>query len=202
MKTILLATRNCGKVKEIIGILNDLPLVFKTLSDFPDLLEVIEDGKTLEENALKKAKEVYNATGIPTISDDSGLEVFSLNYRPGVYSARYAGEKASYEENNKKLLDEMMNVPEISRGARFRCCAAFVDSTKKYLVEGVCYGRITNEPKGSNGFGYDPLFVPDGYTQTFAELSTEIKNQISHRAKAFLQIKKILHLFLENKWNT
>jgi XTP/dITP diphosphohydrolase len=192
VNTIILATRNVGKVKEIIEIFRGLPFKFKSLFDFPNIPEVVEDGDTLQLNALKKAREIFNRTNLLTISDDSGLEVTALDNRPGVYSARYAGEEVSYEDNNKKLLKELENVPYDLRTARFRCVAALVNKETEYLVEGVCSGKIAHQPQGANGFGYDPLFIPDGYEKTFAELSNDIKNQISHRAKAFHRMKEVL----------
>jgi XTP/dITP diphosphohydrolase len=192
MIEILLATRNHGKVKEINAILKGLPIIIKSLSDYPNLPDVIEDGKTLEENALKKAREVYEATLLPTIADDTGLEVDYLNKMPGVFSARYAGEDVSYEENNKKLLKALENVPMIKRGAQFRCVAVYKDKDFEKIVEGVCRGKIIEELRGTGGFGYDPLFMPDGFDKTFAELSSYEKNKISHRAMAFIGIKNFL----------
>lgn len=192
MKTVLLATRNRGKVTEIKDILKDLPFEFKSLFDFPDIPDVVEDGKTFEENALKKARHVFRFTNLLTLSDDSGLEVTALNNRPGVYSARYAGEDVSYEANNKKLLTELENIPDHLRTARFRCVVALVNSTQEYLSEGVCTGRIAFQPRGNHGFGYDPLFIPDGYDATFAELPNTVKNCISHRAKALNGVREIL----------
>ena len=189
---IIFATRNPGKVQEIKAILSDLPLDIKSLLDIPHLSEVIEDGKTLEENALKKAREIFKATGLPTLSDDTGLEVFHLGMKPGVYSARYAGEHVRYEDNYRKLLRELEGVDVAQRRAQFRCVAAFVGQDLEKTTEGICTGVIINRPRGSGGFGYDPVFVPEGYNETFAELSTDIKNQISHRAKAFLQMKNFL----------
>ena len=192
MNKLLLATRNPGKVQEIKAILQSLPVQMTSLLDFPQLPDVIEDGQTLEENALKKAKEIYRSTVIPTLSDDSGLEVFSLDMRPGVHSARYAGENVSYEANNKKLLAEMQGYPAVQRKARFRCVVAFAAENVGKTTEGFCLGRIIGEPRGKGGFGYDPVFVPNGYQETFAELTPEVKNRISHRAMALRSIKEIL----------
>jgi XTP/dITP diphosphohydrolase len=192
VKTIVLATKNPGKVKEILQIFNGLPFEFKSLFDFPDIPEILEDGTTFEQNALKKAREVFQRTHLVTLSDDSGLEVAVLGNRPGVYSARYAGEGASDEANNNKLLQELENIPFDSRTAQFRCVAALVSEGEEYLSEGICTGKIAYAPRGTNGFGYDPLFIPTGYQQTFAELSEEVKNRISHRGKAFRTMKKIL----------
>jgi XTP/dITP diphosphohydrolase len=192
LKNIILATRNPGKVKEISAIMKGLPFTITGVTEIPGLSEVVEDGKTLEENAYKKAREIYLKTGIPTLSDDTGLEVYHLNMEPGVFSARYAGEHVTYEQNNTKLLSALERVPFPERQARFRCVAAFVTDTIEKITVGMCHGHIATEPHGTNGFGYDPLFVPDGYRQSFGELSDEIKNSMSHRAKAFLLMKEFL----------
>jgi XTP/dITP diphosphohydrolase len=183
---IVLATNNRNKVTELLSLLGPSvpPLAIKTLEDFPDLPAVDETEPTLEGNALKKARAVYQYTRRPSIADDSGLEVFYLAKRPGVLSARYAGPRATYEENNKKLLAELRGVPPRRRNAQFRCVIAFVTDRGERVVEGVTQGRIVEAPRGSNGFGYDPLFQPDGYVQTYAEMPPELKNRISHRAKA------------------
>lgn len=194
MHTIILATRNPGKVKEIRSLLNDLPLDIKSLLQFPNLPEIIEKGQAFEENALKKARSIFTLTQVPTLSDDSGLEVFSLDKRPGVLSARYAGEHVSYEANNKKLLAELEGFFPDQRRAQFRCVAAFVDEGIEQLSEGTCPGMIIDEPRGSGGFGYDPIFMPEGYHMTFAELPLEVKNQMSHRAKAFQLMKNLLRV--------
>ena len=192
MQTIVLATRNQGKLKEIRAILHDFPITFVSLSDYPEVPEVIEDGATLEANALKKAREIFCSTTLPALADDTGLEVFHLGMAPGVLSARYAGKNVSYEDNNKKLLSELHAVPVEQRRAQFRCVAAFVMKDVEMMTEGVCPGNIIDRRRGAGGFGYDPLFVPDGYDKTFAELPAEIKNQISHRAHAFRKMKTML----------
>jgi XTP/dITP diphosphohydrolase len=192
MNQLILATRNKGKLKEISALFSGLPFHVHTVLDFPNIPEVVEDGETLEVNALKKAREVFAASNIPTIADDSGLEVYALDMMPGVISARYAGENVSYAENNQKLLKELQNLPIESHRARFRCVIAYVSSTEEKLFEGICEGRIIGELRGTNGFGYDPLFVPDGFSETFAELSMDIKNRISHRAKALTLLKNYL----------
>lgn len=189
---LFLATRNPGKVLEIREILRDLPLEITSLLDTPELPHVVEDGTTLEENALKKAREIFEVTGIPVLSDDTGLEVFYLQMRPGVYSARYAGEGASYKDNYDRLLHELSGVKPVERGAQFRCVVAFVCDGFEQTTEGICRGIIATEPRGAGGFGYDPVFIPEGYSNTFAELSTETKNQISHRAIAVLRMKQFL----------
>lgn len=192
MNEIILATRNLGKIKEITSILVGLPIKIHSVLDYPNLTEVTEDGQTFEENALKKAKTIYEITKIPTVSDDSGLEVYHLDMRPGVHSARYAGDKVRYEENNKKLLNELKGVSSSNRGAHFRCIAAIVCESYQEITEGICTGRIIEEPRGSGGFGYDPIFVPYGFSQTFAELPPDIKNSISHRGKAFRAMKEVI----------
>jgi XTP/dITP diphosphohydrolase len=146
----------------------------------------------LEANALKKARTAFARTGLPSLADDSGLEVYYLNGKPGVHSARYAGENATYDDNNRKLLRAMLGTMLEQRTARFRCVIAFVAKDIEKVVEGVCPGSIAEEPRGSGGFGYDPLFVPDGFTKTYAELSSDTKNRISHRGKALNEIKDVL----------
>jgi XTP/dITP diphosphohydrolase len=195
MQKLILATRNKGKLKEIKGILNDLSIEINNLSDYSSIPEVVEDGETLEENALKKAREIFHLTGIPTLADDTGLEVLYLGMAPGVISARYAGEKVSYDANNRKLLKELKNIPPDKRTAQFRCVAAFIAKDIKKITEGICHGKIIDNLRGTGGFGYDPLFVPDGYDLTFAELPIETKNHISHRAKAFQKMKLILSAY-------
>jgi XTP/dITP diphosphohydrolase len=146
---------------------------------------------------LKKAREVFLLTGLPSLGDDTGLEVGYLNGRPGVYSSRYAGPGASYADNCKKLLKELRGVPLRRRTAKFRCILAFIPSEHvREMVQGIVRGTIAEEPRGSNGFGYDPLFVPEGFRRTFAELDTAEKNVISHRGKAIEEFKKILPKYL------
>ncbi|HEV8537661.1 MAG TPA: RdgB/HAM1 family non-canonical purine NTP pyrophosphatase, partial [Bacteroidota bacterium] len=166
----------------------------RSLLDMPHLPEVIEDGATLEENALKKAREAYRATNLTVLSDDTGLEVFHLGMRPGAYSARYAGEGASYRDNYLKLLAELEGVPTAGRGARFRCIAVLIRDGLVQTAEGICGGTIVQAPRGVGGFGYDPVFMPEGLDETFAELSQEIKNRISHRAIAFRKMKQFLDI--------
>lgn len=198
MRPVILATRNPGKVEEIRSILSGLPLQIKSLLELPHVPEVVEDGETLEENALKKAREVSERLHLPAIADDSGLEVYSLGMKPGVHSARYAGEGVTYAENNRKLLRELSGLSPEQRKARFRCVAAFVGKDIIKTAVGVCPGRIADEARGEGGFGYDPLFIPDGYDQTFAQLPAEIKNRISHRAHAFELMKVILRDYVNN----
>lgn len=180
---LVIATRNTHKLEEINAIFDFQGLDVLSAFDFPDLPDVIEDRDTLEGNAAKKAVEIAKATGCWAMADDSGLEVQALYGAPGVYSARYAGEECSYEANNTKLLRELQG--KADRSAQFRTVVALSDPKGNVqTLEGACPGKIIEELRGINGFGYDPLFVPDGYTETFAELDAGIKNRISHRARA------------------
>jgi XTP/dITP diphosphohydrolase len=194
---LIVATRNKGKVREIREALKGLGLQIYTLSDFPQAPEIEEDGKSFAENALKKARFYSNYFGKLTITDDSGLEVDSLKGLPGIYSARYAGEKATSQENNEKLLREMEGISLSKRGARFRCVIAMaLPDEREAIAEGTCKGAIGFKEKGKKGFGYDPLFILPKYQKTMAELSLEEKNQISHRGKALKKLKKIIKAFM------
>ena len=191
MNEIVLASRNPNKIHELRELLSLPDLRVLSTADFLELEEVDEDALTLEGNALKKAHYVAMVTGLPSLADDTGLEVSALNGAPGVYSARYAGEQASYDDNVEKLLSEMEDIEQ--RKAQFRTVVAFVDADKQWIFEGVCRGHISRYRKGVKGFGYDPIFVPDGFEQSFAEMGSKQKNSISHRglamkeAVAFLQ---------------
>ncbi|HWP82925.1 MAG TPA: XTP/dITP diphosphatase [Bacteroidota bacterium] len=198
MKQLLFASRNRNKVREVKTLLNDFDLTILSLDDFPAVPPTTEDGETFVQNALKKAREAFRHTGIPTLADDSGLEVFFLNGRPGVYSAHYAGEHGNDDANNKKLLEEMRGVAPRRRRAQFKAVMALVGPGYEKVVEGICVGRLAEGPRGTNGFGYDPIFIPDGYAQTFGELPDDIKNKISHRARAIQAIKEILKKRLED----
>jgi XTP/dITP diphosphohydrolase len=189
---IILATRNVNKLLELREILNGLPLEIEALIDYPDIPEIEETGATFVENAVMKANAVFESTRILSIADDSGLEVDALNGAPGVRSARFAGNHHDYSANNRKLLESLENTPEEERGAQFRCVAAIIGPAFKEIMEGIVRGRIIEEAKGDKGFGYDPLFVPEGFDKTFAELGEEIKNRISHRALAFEKVKEVL----------
>jgi len=180
---ILIASRNPHKIQEIREIF-DLPGVeWVSTSKFPDLADVVEDGDTFEANAIKKATELAQATGLWALADDSGLEVTALGNAPGVYSARYAGEPCNHANNNDKLIRELAG--QSDRSARFRCVAALSDpSGQAETVSGACPGRIIEALRGTEGFGYDPLFVPEGLEATFAEMGNEQKNQLSHRGIA------------------
>ena len=189
---IVLATHNRHKVEEIKSILSDLPIELLSLDNFPTIGEIVEDGATLEENAKKKAKTVYEQTGLLSLADDTGLEVEVLDGRPGVFSARYSGENATYEENNKKLLGELKEIPFERRNAKFRCVISIIGNGIDKVAIGEMPGKILYELRGKNGFGYDPLFLPNGYEKTFAEIESELKNKLSHRARALEEAKKIL----------
>lgn len=190
---IVLATRNRDKIREIKKILNDINSKFLSLEDFPECPEVVEDEDTLEANARKKALVVSQCTKKLSLAEDTGLEVEALGGAPGIRSARFAGDNVSYEDNNRKLLKLMEKLPLEERRARFRCVAALASPDGKVVTcEGICDGIIAFEIKGKSGFGYDPLFLLPQYGKTFAELGEEIKNRISHRARALAKIKKII----------
>lgn len=183
--TIVLATRNTGKAGEIVATLCLADVKFLTLQDFPPMPEIEEDGATFEENALKKARAVARHCNCVALADDSGLEVDALNGLPGIKSARFAGEGATDAENNGRLVELMQSVPAGKRGARFVCVLALADpSGEEKVVRGECEGRILESPRGTGGFGYDPLFFYPPLGKTFAELLPEEKNRVSHRARA------------------
>lgn len=190
---ILFATRNPGKVKEFREMLSGLPVIIRTLEEFPGAPEVEEDGESFEENALKKARILCRWFGGIVVADDSGLEVHALGGAPGVCSARYAGPGASDEENNRKLLSAMAGVAPAERKARFRCLLAMVHPDgREWLFEGSCEGSIASEIRGTHGFGYDPLFLLPEEGKTFAEIRPEVKNMVSHRARAMAKLRKAL----------
>lgn len=193
MNKLVLASRNKNKIEEMRSLVSDLGIEILSALDFPELEEVEEDLPTLEGNALKKARYVFQQTGIPSLSDDTGLEVDLLNGAPGVYSARYAGEKATYQDNVLKLLQALKS--EEDRKAQFRTVVALVSDEGEHTFEGFVEGNITEEQKGDSGFGYDPVFKPKGYAETFAELDYSEKNRISHRGRA---IQKLI-VFLKEK---
>ncbi len=196
---IVLATRNTNKVKEMSEILINSGIEILSLDDFANVTEIVEDKYTFKDNALKKAREVFKQTGIIALADDSGLEVDALDGRPGIYSARFAGKKATNEQNNDLLLTQMKHVSEKDRTARFRCSLALVGNEIEIVTEGVSEGIILSERKGNKGFGYDPLFFYPELGLTFAELDSEQKNKISHRALAFNKMKVFLKFIEENK---
>jgi|TARA_B100000927_G_scaffold264841_1_gene237241 XTP/dITP diphosphohydrolase len=192
---IVLATHNKGKMSEINNLLSSSYEVL-TLDHFPNIKDIPETGKTLKENAFIKARTVFEMTGLPSLADDTGLEVESLGGDPGVYSARYAGEQASYQDNCEKLLKNMMRVPKEDREAKFRTVIAYKDDNRELSCDGSVKGEIAQSPKGSFGFGYDSVFYYPPLEKTFAELSEEEKNSISHRGRA---LRKFLLLFNDKK---
>jgi len=203
-QTFLMATRNKGKALELASLLEDLPVEILTLQDFPNLREVEESGQTFAENAALKAVYAARETGLITLSDDSGLEVDALGGKPGVYSARFAGEPPDDRRNNRKLLTLLQNVPAEQRTARFVCVVALaipasVGEPEVHYASGACEGVILEEERGDGGFGYDPLFYVPSLQKTFAELSLEEKNRISHRGQALHKAVRILRPLLANK---
>ena len=199
-RKLLVATNNPGKLLEWLALMEGIPVTLESLNDWKQIIEVEETGSTFIENAGLKASGYALQTGSPAIADDSGLEVEALDGRPGVLSARYGGPELSFADKMAKLLGEMKVSGRTTRAARFACAIAIADESGNILstTEGVCPGKIAFEPHGSNGFGYDPLFVPDGFDLTFGELSSEIKCKISHRARAFEQIIPFLRDFIVN----
>ncbi len=197
MVDIVIATSNKGKIKEIRDILSDFPFNVIPISALGPMPEVVEDGKTFLENALKKAKIVSETYNVIALADDSGLEVDALGGAPGVYSARYAGEGATDADNNKKLLDAIKNIDESKRTARFRCCVVVYKPDGSYVwADGVCEGIIAEKPRGSKGFGYDPIFYLPELKRTMAELEPEEKNRLSHRFRALLALREKLSNFI------
>ena len=189
---LILATNNRHKAKELQTFFTGLPFEVLTLGDIPDVIELREDGFTFGDNAIQKARIVHKATKLTALADDSGLEVFYLNGRPGVFSARYSGPGATDESNNIKLLEEMRGVSPRRRRAQFRSVLAIVSDGMEKLTEGICSGFLGEQPRGTNGFGYDPLFIPDGFSRTYAELTAQEKNKISHRSRSFDAMRKML----------
>jgi XTP/dITP diphosphohydrolase len=192
---LLVATNNAGKVRELSQLLSGLPLALRTLSEWPDIPEAVETETTFAANAALKALYYSSRSGMLTLSDDSGLEVEALGGAPGVYSARYAGAGATYVKKMAKLLDALAASGDRARRARFVCVIAIANpsSGELHTFEGKCEGSIAQEPRGSGGFGYDPVFIPEGHTQTFGELPDETKHRISHRARALAQAIRFLH---------
>jgi len=193
--SLVIATKNKGKVSEISHFLKDSDTKLFSLNDFDGLPDIIEDGSNFQENSIKKAKTSAEALKILTLADDSGLEVDFLGGNPGVYSARYSGENATDASNRVKLLSELAEVNDINRrSARFVCHLVLWDPQKGILFEtdGICEGNIGFEEKGSGGFGYDCIFIPSGYDLTMAQLSEDVKNEISHRGKALKNFSDFL----------
>ncbi len=193
MKHLVVATRNKGKILEINALLAGLVDEVSSAADYVDFPETIEDGATFEENALKKAREASCFSGLPALADDSGLVVDALDGRPGVLSARFAGNDADDTANNARLLEECQNVPDDNRQAAFVCVLAFVTPEGvERVFTGRVAGRILYAAKGDGGFGYDPLFMVDGFGRSMAELELTEKNAISHRAQAFMKFREYL----------
>jgi XTP/dITP diphosphohydrolase len=192
---LLIATNNAGKMRELIGLLADLPLRLRQLSEFPQIEEVEETGETFAENASLKARLYSRQTNLWTLADDSGLEVDALDGAPGVLSARYAGRNATDEDRNARLLTELGLTDDVRRTARFICAIALHDPATgtTEIFNGMCEGRIAGHPRGHSGFGYDPLFIPSGYAHTFGELSDVVKQRISHRARALAAVRVYLN---------
>ncbi len=193
IRELVLATRNRHKVIELVALLRDLGITIRSLDEFPDAPDVVEDGATCEANAIKKARAIAEYTGLPAVADDTGLEVDALGGRPGVHAARYAGEDATYDDNCRKLLRELTGVPHERRTARFVTVAAIaLPSGEMRVVHGTLNGVIADETNGTLGFGYDPVFFVPELGKTLAQLSADQKNTISHRAKAFTMAKDLL----------
>ncbi len=190
---LILATANRDKIREMRHALDGLPVEILTRDDYPGLPEVVEDGLTLDDNALKKARALCEATGLPSIADDTGLEVDALGGEPGVDSSRFAGPEATYAETVDLLLKKLDGVPRERRGARFRCVIAFVEPDGiEVLVEGACEGEILTERRGEEGFGYDPVFYVPAKGRTFAEMSVAEKDGISHRGLAMSRMRQLI----------
>jgi XTP/dITP diphosphohydrolase len=193
IQELVLATRNRHKAVELVALLGDLGITVRTLDEFPDAPDVVEDGETCEANAVKKARAITEFTGLPAVADDTGLEVDALGGRPGVFAARYAGEHATYEDNCRKLLQELTGVPRERRTARFLTVAAIaLPSDGIQVARGTLDGLIAEEARGTLGFGYDPVFYVPEIRKTLAQISADQKNMISHRAKAFAEVREIL----------
>ena len=191
---LLIATGNAGKLREIRALLCDLPITLLTLADFPRVQEVAETGSTFAENAALKAIGYARQAGVLTLADDSGLEVDALGRAPGVRSARYLGQHASYSDRMKALLEPMKDMKDDARSARFVCALAIASDHPEmlYTTERRCEGHLADAPRGSGGFGYDPIFMPEEFTKTFGELPADIKNRLSHRGRALLEARKFL----------
>jgi XTP/dITP diphosphohydrolase len=197
IKEVVLATRNVHKGAEITALLGDLGIKVRTLAEFPHVPDTIEDGATCRENAIKKATLAALYTELPSVADDTGLAVDALDGRPGVHAARYAGHHATYEDNWRKLLQELEGIPRERRTARFMTVAAIArpQIEEVDIAEGVLEGLIVEKPEGTQGFGYDPVFLIPELAKTLAALTREEKNRISHRARAFAKVRELLKTF-------
>lgn len=189
---LVLATHNLNKQKEMNSILSSLGILIVGLDEFPQVGDIEETGTTLLENAYIKARTVYELTGLPSLADDTGLEIDSLDGAPGVYSARYAGKNPTYQDNCNKVLSKLKGYSSEKRVASFKTVIAFIDGEKEHHAEGVVKGMIVEKYRGTDGFGYDPIFQPESQNLTYAEMETEKKNRISHRFKALDKIKEFL----------
>ena len=199
IQAIVLATQNRDKREELQEALSEFTVKILSLNDFPFIGEIEEVGQTLLENSMIKAKTVHNLTQLPVIADDTGLEVEALNGAPGIYSARYAGEDVTYEDNVNKLLAEMENIPLENRKAQFRTVISFVDKDRELWTEGRIKGIIGESAKGKNGFGYDPVFFVPELEKTFSELSIGEKNRISHRGLAMKKFRILLREYISDQ---
>ena len=199
---VVIATHNKDKLKELKKGLSNLNIEILDLSSFPEIGEIVEDGKTLQENALIKARYVFKKTGIPSIADDTGLEVDALDGKPGVYTARFAGENCSYMDNVNKMLKVMKDVEGNKRTAVFKTVIAFVDSKTELFSEGEVKGIINKKIKGLAGFGYDPIFYVQEERKTFAEMTIEEKNIISHRGRAISNFNPVLSSYIKKQQTT
>jgi len=198
MMKVVIATHNKDKLKELQKGLSSLSIDLMDLSSFSNIGEIVENGDTLKENALIKAKTVYDLTGIPAIADDTGLEVDALGGKPGVYTARFAGENCSYMDNVNKMLEVMKKIKKSERGAIFKTVMAFYDGKRELFSEGVVKGIISEEKKGLGGFGYDPIFYVVEEGKTFAEMTIEKKNIISHRGRAIKNLMPMLTSYIKS----
>jgi XTP/dITP diphosphohydrolase len=192
---LLLATQNEHKVQELMRLMEPFGFDVVSLLDYPEIGDIIEDGETLEANALIKAKAGHAHTGLPTVADDTGLSVDALDGAPGVYAARYAGENVTYDDNVNKMLSELKGVPEGQRQATFQTAAVFYDGEQTFTARGEVRGMITSERKGTSGFGYDPIFWVPELAKTYAQLDLNEKNRLSHRKRAF---EKLLHTLTQS----
>ena len=203
MQELVVATKNKKKFTEIKELLKDTSLKIKSLLDFPNAPRIKETGKTFKENAVKKALVIACYTGSLTLGEDSGLQVKALGGRPGVYSSRFSGAKKDDVLNNKKVLRLMGRLPLTKRKARYVCSVALADKNGVIAIkEGTCYGKIDFAPKGTNGFGYDPIFIVRGFKKTFGQLSSATKHRLSHRGRALKKIKKDILAQIENPHNS
>jgi len=198
---LVLATHNIHKQEEMNALLADMGIVIVGLDAYPQIGDIEETGITLIENSFIKARTVHELTGLPSLADDTGLEVDALDGAPGVYSARYAGKNPSFEDNMNKLLTELQGLPKDRRTARFRTIISFVDGSRELFSEGIVEGIITLDTKGEDGFGYDPIFQPEGQDLTFAEMTQNEKNKISHRGRALIKMRKLLEPYFKKGVN-